>query len=504
MLEDGFNRALDRLWAWARWQVGLISEDSAPQTKVGFRPSLATGTLVLVAFAYQVVSGGLLLLYYQPSVYPTLTACGQALGTSSASPAAWCSTYYIVHSVPMGAVLLTSHLYGAYVVIALLLVHLFRGFYVGSYKLPGRKFSWVAGTLLLLLTLAMGFTGYLLAYTQLSYNATQVSITLVQALPGVGPSLADLILGDGTAQGLLSRMFALHVVLLPAAILLLVFLHKRSVLFPRMLVGAVKWGLLYIGTLLAVATLWLWSLPTYAGGTGGAGAVSTPAWFFLWVFKLVDFEGVTPEAVMVFIAVLVVLLLVLPFLDRSPSLRPRDRPVILFLGNTLVGGFVLLTAWGDLEPGVPASAGAVAWRLGPVVVVNALVVAFFHLRSRRLAQASGSSRPEGSEVNADASAKSSVDAQPVAASGPGRLAVTSARLAAAGLVGSLFLVPMGLLVPVLFLFSSFLVQLADEARRPSGSPTGTRPSDSEQWVFPCVGLVAVVGLLVASGAMLLV
>jgi quinol-cytochrome oxidoreductase complex cytochrome b subunit len=504
MLEEGFNRALDRLWAWARWQVGLISEDSTPQTKVGFRPSLATGTLVLVAFAYQVVSGGLLLLYYQPSVYPTLTACGQVLGTSSASPAAWCSTYYIVHSVPMGAVLLTSHLYGAYVVIGLLLVHLFRGFYVGSYKLPGRTFSWVAGTLLLLLTLAMGFTGYLLAYTQLSYNATQVSITLVQTLPAVGPPLANLMLGDGTPQGLLSRMFAFHVILLPAAILLLVFLHKRSVLFPRMLVGAAKWGLLYIGTLLAVATLWLWSLPTYAGAPGGTAPVSTPAWFFLWVFKLVDFDGVTPEVVMVFVVGLLVLLLVLPFLDRSPSPRLRDRPVFLVLGNTLVGGFVVLTAWGDLEPGVPASAGAVAWRLGPIIVVNALVVAFFHFRSRRSVEDSGSTSSEGSTANTNAPPNPPGDARPVAPVGSGRSLITPTRLAVAGLFGSLFLVPMGLVVPFLFLFSAFLVQLADAARRSPSSSKAAQPLEAERWVFPSVGLVSVVGLLVASVAMLLV
>lgn len=505
MIGERFNRAVDRLWSWGRWQLGLVSEGPGSTGAAGFRPSFATGMLVLVAFAYQVVSGGLLLLYYQPSVYPTLTQCGQLVGTDSASPAAWCSTFYIIHSVPMGALLLTSHLYGAYVLIVLLLVHLFRGFYAGSYKQPGGKFGWLAGTLLLLVTLGMGFTGYLLVYTQLSYNATQVSITLLQATPGVGPPLAHLVTGDGTPQGLLSRMFALHVVLLPAAIALLVFLHKRTTLFPRMFVGAVKWGLLYVGSLLAVASLWLWPLPTYAGATEVGEPTSTPAWFFLWVFKLVDFDGVTPEMVMVFIVLLIVLLLVVPFVDRSRSASLCERPVFLFLGNTLAGGFVVLTAWGDLDPGVPASLEEVALRLGPVVVVNALAVAIFHLRYRRSVPTPGrASAPKSVEAESVPASSSAGTSPSEAAETHSPAVVTPAGFTVVGLVGSLFLLPFGLVVPFLFILPSFLIQLAETARRPSGPAGNGGPHDLGRWAFPLVGFVTVAGLLVAVVAMLLV
>jgi quinol-cytochrome oxidoreductase complex cytochrome b subunit len=487
-LEMRFNRSVDRLWNWFRWQSRLMQGRARPDAPTGFHPWMATGALVLVALAYQVVSGGLLLLYYQPSTYPTLTLCGQTTGSLSAAPAAWCSTYYLMHSVPMGAVLLTSHLYGAYVVIFLLLVHLFRGFFVGNYKQPGGRSSWMAGTLLLLLTLGMGFTGYLLTYTQLSYNATQVSITLVQALPVVGSPIANLVMGDGTPQSLLSRMFAFHVILLPVAIAVLVFFHKRNVLFPRVLVPLVKWGLLYVGTLLGVASVWLWSLPTYAGSSGGAQAVTVPAWYFLWVFKLVDFDGVTPEAAMLFTTVLVLVFLLLPFLDRSGSMHPRDRPVFVFLGSSLLGFFVLMTAWGDLAPGVPISPEEAAARLGPIVVANALAVGFFYVRYRRSAANVGPSK---------ATPTIPVEVSPTAPGPHARGTVTPSVLSLAGLVGALFLLTFGLVLPSLFLLAAFLVQLAEVARPSVAVARAGTHGGSAPWVFPVVGLASVGALWLA-------
>lgn len=184
-----------------------------PQPAFTFKPSYWTGAFVAVALVYQIISGALLLLYYQPSTSSTLTACGQVVGSPSTAPAAWCSTYYILHSVPMGQLLLTSHLYGAYAMIFLMFLHFFRGYYVGVYKSP-REFSWMVGTLLMVVTLGMGFTGYLLPY-QLAYNATNVGVVLALRLPTFGPLLGPFVLADGMSQGLLSRMFDAHVILLP-------------------------------------------------------------------------------------------------------------------------------------------------------------------------------------------------------------------------------------------------------------------------------------------------
>jgi len=406
-----YNRTLNRIWGFVEDRTSMKKWALRPQPEFTFKPSYWTGAFVVNAFLYQVISGALLLLYYEPSTAPTLTACGQTAGTYSTAPAAWCSTYYILHSVPMGSLLLSTHLYGAYAMIFLMFVHFFRGYYLGVYKAP-REFSWMVGTLLMVMTLGMGFTGYLLPYTQLSYNATNVGIVLALRLPTVGPLLGPFILADGTSQGLLSRMFDAHVLLIPLALAGLLYAHialfeshgiappatsdptqrrrfteredKKSVPFmPHIFFYITKWGLLYVGLLLGIAALWPWDLPTYVGNLAAAGVVTEPDWYFLWLFKLVDFEGVTPVLAIGATNVLLVYILLLPFLDRSKRTHPRDRPLFIWLATSLVEFFLLMTVWGGETPGVQITPMGVAETLGPVFVVTGLVVAIFHWRYRR-------------------------------------------------------------------------------------------------------------------------
>jgi quinol-cytochrome oxidoreductase complex cytochrome b subunit len=406
-----YNRSLNKIWGFVEDRTSMKKWALRPQPEFTFKPSYWTGAFVVNAFLYQVVSGALLLLYYQPSTAPTLTACGQPVGTYSAAPAAWCSTYYIIHSIPLGSLLLSSHLYGAYAMIFLMFVHFFRGYYLGVYKSP-REFSWMVGTLLMLLTLGMGFTGYLLPYTQLSYNATNVGLVLALRLPTVGPLLGPLILADGTSQGLLSRMFDAHVLLIPLGLAALLYAHialfeshgiappatsdptqrrrfneaedKKAVPFmPHIFWYITKWGLLYVGLLLGIAALWPWTLPTYVGNVAAAGVVTVPDWYFLWVFKLVDFQGVTPVLAIGATNVLLVYILFLPFLDLSKRTHPRDRPVFIWLATSLVEFFILMTIWGGETPGVQILPMLVAETIGPPFVVTGIVVALFHWRYRR-------------------------------------------------------------------------------------------------------------------------
>lgn len=411
MLGRSFNRTLNRTWGFIEDRAGIPKWALRPQPAFTFKPSYWTGAFVVNAFLYQVVSGLLLLLYYQPSTSATLTSCGQAAGQLSSSPAAWCSTSYIIHSLPMGSLLLSSHLYGAYAMVFLLLVHFYRGYYLGVYKKP-REFSWMVGTLLLLATLGMGFTGYLLPYTQLSYNATQVGLVLALRLPTVGSLMGPFILADGTSQGLLSRMFAAHVLLIPLALGALLYAHialfeshgiappassdprqrrrftekedRQHVPFwPHIFFYMTKWALLYIGLLLGIAALWPWQLPTYVGNLAAVQPITEPDWYFLWLFKMVDFIGVTPVIAVAVTTVILLFVLFLPFLDRSPRTHPRDRPVFVFLGNSLLGFFIILTVWGGLLPGVQIPVSQVALRLGPIFAINAVVVGLYYWRYQR-------------------------------------------------------------------------------------------------------------------------
>jgi len=409
-LGNWYNRSLNKVWDFVEDRVGMRKWALRPQPAFTFKPSYWTGAFVATAFIYQVVSGALLLLYYQPSTAPTLTACGQPVGAYSVAPAAWCSTYYIINSVPMGSLLLSTHLYGAYAMIFLMFVHFFRGYYLGVYKSP-REFSWMVGTLLMVMTLGMGFTGYLLPYTQLSYNATNVGLVLAIRLPTVGPLLAPFILADGTSQGLLSRMFDAHVVLIPLALAGLLYAHialfeshgiappatsdplqrrrftekedKQHVpFFPHILFYMLKWGALYLGILFGIAALWPWSLPTYVGNTAAVGVVTEPDWYFLWLFKFVDFAGITPVYAVGISTALLLYILFVPFLDRSKRTHPRDRPLFIWAGTSLLAFFILMTVWGGETPGVQITPSTVALTLAPIFVVNAIVIAVFHWRYR--------------------------------------------------------------------------------------------------------------------------
>ena len=411
-----YNRSLNRIWTFVEDRTGMRKWALRPQPEFTFKPSYWTGAFVAVAFIYQVISGMLLLLYYQPSVAVTSTLCGVGTGVA---PAAWCSTYYLMNSVPMGTLLITTHLYGAYAMIFLLFIHFYRGYYLGVYKKP-REFSWMVGSLLLLVTLGMGFTGYLLPYTALSYDATNVgiilAIRLTLPLPGggvlnVGTLLAPFILGDGTAQGLLGRMFWAHVMIIPAALGALFYAHialfeshgiappatsdplqrrrfnekedKQGVPFmPHIFFYMTKWALLYLGVLFGIAALWPWSLQSWFGNTAAPTPVIIPDWYFLWLFKLLDFQGVTPVIAVTVGTVIILYVLFLPFLDRSPRTHPRDRPVFIYLGTCLLEVFVVLSVWGEETPGVQILPPQIAMALGPIFLVNAIVIAGLHWRYR--------------------------------------------------------------------------------------------------------------------------
>ncbi|HEV2428431.1 MAG TPA: hypothetical protein VGV64_01095, partial [Thermoplasmata archaeon] len=158
---------------------------------------------------------------------------------------------------------------------------------------------------------------------------------------------------------------------------------KKHVPFmPHIFLYITKWAFLYIGLLLGIAALWPWQLPTYAGNLAAAQSVTEPDWYFLWLFKLVDFQGITPVLAVGVTNVILLFVLFLPFLDRSKRTHPRDRPFFVFLGNSLLSFFVVMTVWGGLTPGVEILPMAIAERLGPPILLNAVVVGLFYARYR--------------------------------------------------------------------------------------------------------------------------
>ncbi|HLM90656.1 MAG TPA: cytochrome bc complex cytochrome b subunit [Thermoplasmata archaeon] len=407
-----YNRGLNTVWDFLESRTHISKWPYRPQPEFSFNPSYWTGAFVAVGFILQVLTGLLLLFYYDPSA---------AAATTGAPPQAWASTQYIIQTVPFGWLLLSSHLYGAYAVIMLGFVHFFRGFYTGAYKRP-REVSWTLGALLLICMLGMGFTGYLLPYTALSVGATDVGLSLTSSVPIVGPILSPLLQGNGTYQGLLSRMFALHVVLIPVVLLALLYAHvtlfeshgiapaassdpkakrvltsaddkKLGSWFPRVFLYMLKWGFVYVGFLLLIASSFLVALPAAFGAQNQGGASPEPDWYFLWLYKVADFQYVTPVIAVVLVTLLALFILLVPWIEgilghllpRLKNLRthPRDRPVVLFTATFLLGFFALLTVWGGVMPGTPIPVQMYVAYLGALALLDALVILVFYLRYQR-------------------------------------------------------------------------------------------------------------------------
>jgi cytochrome aa3-type oxidase subunit III len=407
-----YNRSLNWLWNFIESRTHISKWPYRPQPEFSFNPSYWTGAFVAVAFILQVLTGLLLLFYYDPSV---------TAATTGGPPQAWASTQYIIQTTPFGWLLLSSHLYGAYAAIMLAFVHFFRGFYTGVYKRP-REVSWMLGTLLLVCMLGMGFTGYLLPYTALSVGATDVGLALVNSVPVLGPIMSPLIQGNGTYQGLLSRVFALHVVLIPVVLLALLYAHvtlfeshgigpaassdprakrvlteaddrKLGSWFPRVFLYMLKWGLVYVGLLLVIASSFLVALPAAFGSQNQGGASPEPDWYFLWLYKVADFQYVTPTIAVLLVGLLAAFILFVPWIEtvvgrvvprlRSLRTHPRDRPFALFTATFLLSFFALMTVWGGVMPGITIPAQMYVAYLGCLALLQGLVIAFFYVRYQR-------------------------------------------------------------------------------------------------------------------------
>lgn len=170
------------------------------------------GTATLVALLVLTLTGILLALFYVPSPEQAHAAVD-----------------YVAHGLPYGSFLRDLHHFGASALVILSLAHAVRVVVHGAYKYP-REFTWFTGVGLLLLVFAFGFTGSLLPWDQNAFWATSVRMGVVRVIPGAGRGLAELLLGGDEISALtLVRFFVVHIWILPAATVVLVFLHLRLV-----------------------------------------------------------------------------------------------------------------------------------------------------------------------------------------------------------------------------------------------------------------------------------
>jgi menaquinol-cytochrome c reductase cytochrome b subunit len=166
------------------------------------------GSAVLFAFVVQAITGVFLAMFYVPS--PT---------------EAYDSITHITEEVFLGQFVRGMHIWGATVMVIVIFLHMGRTFFFGAYKYP-RELNWVIGVALLILTLVMGLTGYLLPFDQRSYWATVVAMNITASGPVLGPYLADFLrAGADFSATTLPRFYAIHMLVVPGLMIALIGAH---------------------------------------------------------------------------------------------------------------------------------------------------------------------------------------------------------------------------------------------------------------------------------------
>jgi quinol-cytochrome oxidoreductase complex cytochrome b subunit len=199
-----------KLFAWLDERLGLNGIYKAvldrPEPKGNWWNTLGSASLFL--FLLQGVTGILLTMYYTPS-----------------PDHAYDSIQYIMNDMTFGWLIRGIHHWGSSLMVLVVFVHMVRVFVTASYKYP-RELTWIIGVGLLICTLGMGFTGYLLPFNQKSYWATTVGTSIAGTVPALGNFILKVLRGGSDISALtLSRFFSAHIWIFPAALAGLIGVH---------------------------------------------------------------------------------------------------------------------------------------------------------------------------------------------------------------------------------------------------------------------------------------
>jgi quinol-cytochrome oxidoreductase complex cytochrome b subunit len=318
------------------------------------------GWMSFFFFMLESITGAILMVYYTPSPLQ-----------------AYADMQKIISDVPLGRLLRNMHRLGAHFMVAVVILHMMRTYFTASYKAP-RQFIWVTGIVLLIMTLVLSFSGYLLPWDQLAYWAVTIGSSMADAAPLFG-SAANLLLRGGVdiGAGTLLRFYLLHVFALPALTILFISIHyyavrkqeispihelfapdnprglgkptKRKVPFlPDQVFFEIALVLLLTFAFTAI-NYFFWDAKLESHANPGVTPQHTKApWYFLWLQGMLKFGDKVLFGLILGPMVLVLPIL-LPYLDRNPSRRFADRKV------AIAGGIIAMIFFGYVTyAGLPA------------------------------------------------------------------------------------------------------------------------------------------------------
>ena len=176
------------------------------------------GGMVFILIVLQLLTGVLLALYYVPD--------------ASGNPAAaYTSVQFIQSNVYLGWLIRGVHFWGAQLLIIMVVIHMFRVYWTGSYRAP-RELNWMVGVIMLICVLGLSLTGYLLPWDNKAYFATEVTVKIMGSAPPpqLGAAIREILQGGPVVgPATLQRFFTAHVFLFPGLIVLLMYIHFRFI-----------------------------------------------------------------------------------------------------------------------------------------------------------------------------------------------------------------------------------------------------------------------------------
>ncbi len=320
------------------------------------------GSAALTVFLLQLVTGILLAIVYVPSA-------GEA----------WSSLQALNTQISAGWFIRALHGWGSNFMLAIVAIHMVQVFLFGAHKYP-RELTWIVGVFLLLMTLGMAFTGQVLRFDQDAYWGLGIGTSIVSRVPVLGPPLVSLLLGGPIiAAATLSRFFALHVFVIPGALIAFVGIHLLLVLklginewpMPGRIVrratylqeyhelterdgvpfvpGAIVKDLFFSAAILLSIAVCAFVLgPFGPGGQPDPTIIQTaprPDFFFLWLYALLSLLPPSSETPILLIgpAIALIALIGLPFVAGQGEKSWRRRPIAVLTILLIAVGLGALT-----------------------------------------------------------------------------------------------------------------------------------------------------------------
>jgi ubiquinol-cytochrome c reductase cytochrome b subunit len=379
-------RLIQRLGQWLdhRLQLGKPIQEalSHPVPRKSASWAYVFGSASLTLLMLQIVTGICLALVYVPS-----------------AENAWNSLQVLNHQIPFGWFIRALHGWGSNFMVAIVLIHMIQVFLFGAFKYP-RELTWIVGVFLLLMTLAMAFTGQVLRFDQDAYWGLGIGASIMGRVPVIGHNLVNLMLGGPIIAGeTLSRFFAIHVFIVPGALIAFVGVHLLMVLklginewpMPGRVVkretylqeyheltqkdgvpfvpDAFRKDLVFSGIVILAVV----ACAAYFGPFGPKGqpdptnvaAEPKPDFFFLWLYAALALLPPDMETFLLLVgpAVAIGFLILMPLVSGTGEKSWRRRPV------AVLSVLLIAVAWGaftDLGLYCPWSPHMDAWSAVPV------------------------------------------------------------------------------------------------------------------------------------------